>query len=97
MRLGYALKRIKEGHAIRDSIPFLLNRERNPKFGTMWFIGHSAAAVVNIEKICFTKNPLSINYPQWIAFARCSYKQLKRALMGKLELRGVEPFLKNGM
>lgn len=30
VRLGYAIKRIKEGHAVKDSIPLSLNREKHP-------------------------------------------------------------------
>ena len=87
IRLGYGIKRIKEGNAIKDSIPFSLNREKHPKLSTMLFIGHSAATAVNAGKIYFTKNPMAINYPQWIAFAKYSYKQLKWVLLEKPELR----------
>ena len=87
IRLGYGIKRIKEGNAIKDSIPFSLNREKHPKLSTMLFISHSAAAAVNAGKVYFTKNPMAINYPQWIAFAKYSYKQLKWALLEKPELR----------
>lgn len=87
VRLGYAFKRIKEGHAVKESIPFSLNREKHPKLATMLFIGHSAATAVNAGKVYFTKNPMAINYPQWIAFAKHSYKQLKWAILKKPELR----------
>lgn len=88
VRIGYAFKRIKEGYSIKESIPFSLNRENHPKLSTMLFIGHSAATAVNAGKIYFTKNPMAINYPQWIAFAKYSYKQLKWCLLKKPELRG---------
>ena len=87
IRIGYGVKRIKEGYAIKDSIPFSLNREKHPKLGTMLFIGHSAAAAINAGKVYFKKNPLAINYPQWIAFAKYSYKQLKWIILEKPELR----------
>ena len=87
IRLGYGIKRIKEGNSVKDSIPFSLNREKHPKLSTMLFIGHSAATAVNAGKVYFTKNPMAINYPQWIAFAKYSYKQLKWALLEKPELR----------
>lgn len=87
IRLGYGIKRIKEGNAIKDSIPFSLNREKHPKLSTMLFIGHSAATAVNAGKVYFTNNPMAINYPQWIAFAKYSYKQLKWVLLEKPELR----------
>ena len=86
-RIGYAFKRIKEGHSIKESIPFSLNREKHPKLATMLFIGHSAATAVNAGKVYFTQNPMAINYPQWIAFAKYSYKQLKWALIEKPNAR----------
>ena len=86
-RIGYAFKRIKEGNSIKASIPFSLNRERHPKLATMLFIGHSAATAVNAGKVYFTQNPMAINYTQWIAFAKYSYKQLKWVLLEKPSAR----------
>lgn len=83
VRLGYALKRIKEGNSVRASIPISLNREKHPKLATMLFIAHAGATAANAGKIYFTKNPMSINYPQWIAFAKYSYSQLKWVLINK--------------
>lgn len=87
VRLGYAIKRIKEGNRIRDSIPLSLNREKHPKLGTMLFIAHAGATAANAGMIYFTKNPMAINYPQWIAFAKYSYSQLKWVLINKPEAR----------
>lgn len=87
VRLGYAVKRIKEGHSIKESIPFSLNREKHPKLETMLFMAHAGATAANAGKVCFTKNPLSINYPQWLAFAKYSYCQLKWVLVKKTALR----------
>lgn len=83
IRIGYAVKRIKEGHTIKESIPISENHEKHPKLGTMLFIGHSAATSVNAGKVYFAKNPMAINYPQWIAFAKYSYQQLKWVLLEK--------------
>ncbi|MCP1110552.1 hypothetical protein [Ohessyouella blattaphilus] len=87
IRLGYGFKRIKEGNSIKESIPFSLNREKHPKLATMLFVGHSAATTINVGKVYFTKNPMAINYPQWMAFAKYSYSQLKWVVMEKPELR----------
>lgn len=86
-RIGYGIKRIKEGHSIKESIPFSLNREKHPKLATMLFIGHSAATAINAGKVYFTKSPMAINYPQWLAFAKYSYQQLKWALVEKPNAR----------
>ena len=53
----------------------------------MLFIAHSGATAVNAGKVYFTKNPMAINYPQWIAFAKYSYKQLRWCLIEKPEAR----------
>lgn len=87
VRIGYALKRIKEGYSIKESIPYSLNRKKHPKLATMLFIGHSGATAVNAGKVYFTKNPMAINYPQWLAFAKYSYKQLKWVLIEKPDMR----------
>ena len=87
VRLGYAVKRIKEGHTVKDSIPLSLNREKHPKLATMLCIAHTGAVAVNSGKVYFTQNPVAISYPQWIAFAKYSYSQLKWALMEKPVLR----------
>ena len=83
VRISYAIKRIKEGNRICDAIPFSLNRDKHPKLATMLFIAHSGATAINAGKVYFTKNPMAINYPQWIAFAKYSYKQLKWAVIEK--------------
>ena len=87
IRLGYAIKRVKEGNKIKDSIPFSLSRDKHPKLATMLFVGHSAAVAVNAGKVAFMKNPMAINYSQWIAFAKYSYTQLKWGLYEKPGLR----------
>lgn len=87
VRLGYAIKRIKEGHAIKDSVPLSQNREKHPKLATMLFIAHAGATAINASKVYFTQNPVAINYPQWIAFAKYSYSQLKWVLFERSGLR----------
>ena len=87
VRLGYAFKRIKEGYTIKESIPFKLDRKKHPKLATMLFIGHSGAAAINAGKVYFTKTPMAINYPQWVAFAKYAYTQVKWAFIEKPEKR----------
>ena len=87
VRLGYSIKRIKEGNKVKDSIPISLNRSKQPKLATMLFIGHTGATAVNAGKVYFKKNPLAINYPQWMAFAKYSYKQLRWAVIQKPAMR----------
>lgn len=88
-RIGYAVKRIKGGNSIKNSIPISLNREKHPKLATMLFIAHCEATAINAGKVYFTKNPMVINYPEWIAFAKYSYKQLRWVLVEKPEARNM--------
>lgn len=87
IRLSYCVKRLSEGHKLKDSIPFSLNRDKHPKLGTMLFIGQSGATAINAGKIYFTGNPMAINYPQWLAFAKYSYQELKWTVIDKPKKR----------
>lgn len=87
VRMCYAFKKIKEGHSVKDSLPITLNREKHPKLATMLFIAHAGASAINAGKVYFTQNPLAINYPQWLAFGKYSYSQLKWILLQKPALR----------
>ena len=93
VRVSYSLKKIHEGNTIKDSIPFSLDITKNPKLCTMLFISHSIACSVNAGKIYFKKNPLAINYPEWLTFAKYSYKQLKWLLIQKPQLK--EAYINN--
>lgn len=53
----------------------------------MLVTARSIAMAVNVRKVAFTKNPMEINYPQWIAFAAHSFKQAKWVLATKPERR----------
>lgn len=83
VRVSYFAKRMHEGHAFAESVPVGLNHKKRPKLGTMLFIAHSASTAINAGKVAFTDNPMNINYPQWLSFARYSVKQLKWVLSEK--------------
>ena len=83
VRVCYAIRRIANGVPVKDAAPFSTDRSKNPKLATMPFTAHCAAAAVNAGKVVFTENPMAINYPQWIAFAKYSYQQLKWAAITK--------------
>ena len=88
VRVAYAIKRINEGFNIKESVPLLkINRQKYPKIATMLFLSHSGAVAINTGEIIFTKNPLSINYAEWLAFSKYSFNQLKWALYDKPMLR----------
>ena len=85
VRLCYAIKRIKEGFSIKDSIQSSTDREKHPKLRTMLFSAHAAAAAINAGKVYFSKNPMAINYSQWLAFSKYSFQQLRWLLLEKPE------------
>ena len=87
VRLCYSIKKIKSGYSIKNSIPFSLNREKNPKLSTMLFISHATASSINAGKVFFTKRPMSINYAEWLTFAKYTYTQLKWAILQNPRLK----------
>lgn len=93
VRIFYSIKKIKNGNKIKDAIPFSKNKADTVKLSTMLFISHSIACSVNFGKIYFSKNPLAINYSEWLTFAKYSYKQLKWALIKKPQLK--EAYINN--
>ena len=88
VRVSYFAKRLSEGHSFEESIPFGGNRQKKPKLATMLFIANSAATAINTGKVALTKNPLNINYFQWLSFAKYSVSQMKWVLLDKPALRG---------
>lgn len=80
VRLGYAIKQVKQGRPLKECIPLSVNGKK-PKLDAMLFLAYASSAAVNAGKVYFTKNPMAINYPQWIAFGKYSYQQLKRAII----------------
>jgi len=87
VRVSYFIKRLSEGYSFKEAIPFGLSHEKKPKLSSMLFIAHSAATAINAGKVILTENPLNINYPQWLMFAKYSLIQLKWMFMEKPELR----------
>lgn len=87
VRFAYTLRRLNEGASPKEATSLSMNREKNPKLGTMLFIAHTSATAINAGKVYFKKNPMAINYPQWIAFAKYSYQQLKWSMIEKPDAR----------
>ena len=87
VRVSYGIKRKKEGHSLKESVAFTTNRQKHPKLGTELFLAHTVATAINAGKVYVSENPLAINYPQWIAFAKYSISQLKWTLIKKPEMR----------
>ncbi len=87
VRLSYFAKRLHEGCSVQQAVPVGVDHAAKPKLATMLFIAHSAATAVNAGKVAVTKDPLNINYAEWLAFGQYSVRQLKWALVDKPVLR----------
>lgn len=87
VRISYSIKRLKEGHSLKESIPVNGIQRKKPKLQTMLFISHTICTAANGGKVYFTQNPLAINYTEWMAFAKYSLSQLKWTLYEKPNLR----------
>lgn len=85
VRISYGIKRKIEGH--KHYIPIINSREKYPKLGTELFISHTISTGINAGYVYVSKNPLSINYPQWILFIKYSFLQLKWILIQKPNMR----------
>lgn len=86
VRVAYFAKRLYEGHSFEESIP-VGNHINKPRLSTMLFTAHSASTAINAGKVAFKKNPLDINYAQWLAFANYSLRQFKWTMIEKPNLR----------
>lgn len=85
VRISYGIKRKCEG--FKNYIPIINSREIYPKLGTELFISHTIATGINAGYVYFSKNPLAINYAQWIMFVENSFSQLKWVLIKKPNMR----------
>lgn len=84
VRISYLAKRLYEGYDFLDSIPIDIPSKK-PKLQTMLFTSHLIATAANAGKVAITRNPLAINYTQWLAFVRYLIPQLKWILYEKEE------------
>ncbi len=87
VRMSFFAKRLHEGCSFAEAIPVGSDHTRKPKLATILFIAHSASTAVNAGKVAVTRNPLNVNYAEWLAFARYSVRQLKWVIVEKPELR----------
>lgn len=77
VRILYLIKNLQGGKSLLESIPFDTRNNKKPKLQTMLFTAHLLATTANTCKVYLTKNPLAINYTQWIIFTKYSLKQIK--------------------
>ena len=84
VRVFYFAKRLHEGKTMQEALPINLpGYAHQPKLQTMLFTAHTVASAINAGKIAITKNPLSVNLPQWLLYAKLSFQQMKWILLDK--------------
>ncbi|MGM0806468.1 MAG: hypothetical protein ACQET8_17135 [Bacillota bacterium] len=83
VRVCYMAKSLYEGNSIRNSVPFNGPGSRRPKLQTMLFSAHLIATAANAGKVAVVRNPLAVNYSQWIAFFKYTFQQLKWSALEK--------------
>lgn len=88
-RMGYAFRSLHDGKTVKESLPIINGKKDNVKackLTTMLFIAHSLTTAINTGKVMFKKDPMAINYPEWMAFIKYSYKKLKQEIIEKPNL-----------
>lgn len=84
VRVAYCVKRLCEGHDLDGALPVNLpGRPRQPKLQTMLFTAHLIATGVNAGRFALSKNPMGINYAEWLAFGKSALQQLRWTLLEK--------------
>lgn len=78
IRSGYFLRALSEGKPLADAVPLILPGQRGKRrLRRMLLVGHALASAGNAGKVAWTKNPLAVNYPQWVALARYATPEVK--------------------
>ena len=83
VRVAWFARERHEGKSFKEAIP-VGNR---PRLHSGLFLAHSAAAAVNAGKVIISKNPLSLNWAQWLAFFRYLVPQVHWFLVNKENAR----------
>jgi len=83
VRIAYFARELQEGKDFMAALPF----GDNPRLRTGLLLAHTTAAAINAGKVAITKNPLSVNYAQWLAFFRYLLPQMHWLLVGKANAR----------
>lgn len=83
VRIAFFARAIDDGAELKEAIP----TADHPKLRTQLFLAHSIVTAANAGRVCFTKNPLALNWPQWLAFFRYLGPQLYWLLAGAEQQR----------
>ena len=83
VRIAWAIRSIKAGRSLKQSIPLHTSRERTPKLDAMLCLAHACFCAVNGVKVFITQNPCAINYPEWLRFSALLLKEARWRLIDK--------------
>ena len=87
VRLYIVCKRLKNGMSIKTAVCIKKDEIEYQKMQTILFLANAIVTSVNAGQLLFTKNPLLINYNEWISFSRYAMHQIIWQFVKKPELR----------
>jgi hypothetical protein len=79
VRTGWLAREMAEGRSLEEALPIA----SDPRLRTSLFLAHSVAAAVNAGKLAITRNPLAVNWAQWLACYRYLVPQIHWLLLEK--------------
>ena len=60
----------------------LLALRPEPVLGRMLFVAHATSTAINVGRVTITKNPLALNWSQWLTFFRYLIPETYNVLIG---------------
>lgn len=82
VRTAWAVRELGEGKPVQEALPVA-----GPRLRSCLLLSHSVATAVNVGKVAVTRNPLSINWAQWLAFFRYLVPQIQWLAIAREEPR----------
>jgi hypothetical protein len=79
VRLSHLARSVYHDASLTEAVPCA----SNPKLRSQLFLAHTVATSCNAGKVMITRNPLSLNWAQWLAFFRYLLPQIHWLLIGK--------------
>lgn len=79
IRLGYFIRSVQSRKTLMKSVP----TASSLKLRRQLLLAHSVATLINAGKVCVTKNPLAISWPQALAFLRYVMPEMAFLIYGK--------------
>ena len=84
VRGAWLIRRLDEGRTFRASLP----DAAMPRLRRQLLLAHATAAAVDGGKICITKNPIALNWAQWLAVLRYLVPEIEYSIRACHQLAG---------